>query len=180
MQHSIWIISPLNKKSNWQKIQPYDINTGKGTERIWYSIFGATAAAMFPNDRQLSALSRGYDIDREILDSWVLETKQYQGSGFYPCDINEQQSRLSEFKLRNGLRTQDPIMVKHMVDAINFGPYEIGTTPYEMWTDIIICWIRNSTVDIATYVGWLNSELIVKQDSKQPKKDKRTDFNQSA
>ena len=180
LQHSIWTISPLNKKSNWQKIQPYDINIGKSTERIWYSIFGATAAAMFPNDRQLSALSRGYDIDRTILDSWVLETKQYQGSGFYPCDINEHQSRLSEFKLRNGLRTQDPIMIKHMVDAINFGPYEIGTTPYEMWTDIIICWIRNSTVDIATYVTWLNTELLVKQDINKSRKDNRTDFTQSA
>lgn len=179
LQHSIWDILPLNKQTNWQKIQPYDINVGRGIERLWYSIFGANAAAVFPNEKQISTMSRTYKINKLTLDSWVTESKEYQGSGFYPCDINEHQSRLSEFKLRAGLKTEDPITVKNMVTAINYGPYKIGSTIYEMWTDIIICWVRNSMTDIASYVGWLNAELIVKQDSKQSKKDK-TDFTQSA
>ena len=180
LQHSIWDILPLNQKTNWEEIQPYDINVGKGIERLWYSIFGANVAAVFPTEKQISAMSRTYNIDKLTLDSWVIETKEYQGSGFYPCDINEHQSRLEEFKLRTGLKTEDPITVKNMVTAINYGPYEIGSTSYEMWSYIIMCWVRNSMTDIASYIGWLNTKLIVKQDSKQSKKDKRTDFNQSA
>jgi hypothetical protein len=182
LQHSIWNYQPLNKTKNWQQIQPYDINVGSPTERLWYKMFGANYAAIFPNEKQISSLSRRYSIPTQTLDSWVIETKAISkdGDGFYPCDINEHQSRLSQFKLEFNLKTQDPINSKYMIDAIKLGPSGIYLSKYSNWYYIIICWTKNSMTDIIDYVAWLNSELIVKQDINKSRKDNRTDFTQSA
>jgi hypothetical protein len=181
LQHSIWNHKPLNKRKTWEQIQPYDVNVGAVSERLWYKVFGANAAALLPNEKQLSTISSLYRIPKTTLDDWVNDTKNVKASdGFYPCDIDEHQARLTQYKLENRLSTSTPIRTTDMIAAIQYGPKDIQTTNLHMWYYIIICWTRNSMTDINDFVGWLNAKLIAKQDKKRSGKGTRTDFTQTA
>jgi len=181
LQHAIWAHQPLNKTKTWEQIQPYDINVGGRFEREWYKVFGANAAAVLPNEKQLSTISSLYKIPKTKLDDWVIETKNVKSSkGFYPCNINEHQSRLSQYKLENGLSTSAPIRTKDMISAVQMGPSDIRDTNLSMWYYIIICWTRNSMTDINSFIGWLNTNLLVKRDTNKSNKNTGKDFTQTA
>ena len=180
LQHSIWNYKPLNKTKTWEQIQPYDINVGTTPQRLWYKVFGGNAAALLPNEKQLTAISNSYKIPKSTLDNWIIATKNSASEGYYPCDIDEHQARLTQYKLENGLATSTPIRTTDMITAVRLGPDEIHTSNLYMWYYIIICWTKNSMIDINQYIGWLNANLIAKQDKRQTGKGTRTDFTQTA
>jgi hypothetical protein len=187
LQHACWDYFPMNPKRNWQSIQPYSTNTGDVPDRLWYQIFGATSDAKAPDSKQIELISKNYTIDKTILESWsdaANNPSEYE-KGFlqqyYACDINEHQSRLTQFKHANNLDTADMITKKHMITAILFGPALLwNDDKYRYWYYVLICWARNNMTDIDQYIDWLNRKLIVKNQKQKTKPDSRIDNTQTA
>lgn len=188
MQHALWDYHPLNPKRKWQQIQPYDSNVGNMADRAWYMIFGKNINSATISEKQIETMSKRYSISIDALTAWINEAKtpsnslsKSPSSNYYSCDINEHQSRLTQFKRAMALNTADPIVLQHMIDALKLPPnLARADSNYQYWYHILICWVRNGIMDLEKYISWLNTELLVKQDINKSRKDNRTDFTQSA
>ncbi len=163
----------MNSKKKWKQIQPYSTNIGSESDRLWYRIFGATTDAVFPTNKQLNSISSKYSIPIGTLEQWIQYSKKPDpdpSMNFYACDINEHQSRLTQFKHAMNLDTSDKITKEHMLTAIKLTPDNlINNANYQYWKYILICWTRNSMTDINQYIDWLNQELIVKNQKQKIK-----------